>query len=77
MIYPEKENLSTEAAIVIVAAALAMFVGVFLFVSNQFGETEQAQVAQHDTTPAQPGSELPIAPLTPPAPPSVTPPITQ
>jgi len=74
MAYSEKEKLSTEAAVVIVAAALALFVGVFLFVSNQYGGTEPAQVAQHDTTPAQPGNELPIAPLTPPAAPSVTPP---
>ena len=74
MAYPEKEKLSTEAAVVIVGAALVLFVGVFLFVSNQYGGTEPAQVAQHDTTPAQPGNELPIAPLTPPAAPSVTPP---
>ena len=74
MAYPEKEKLSTEAAVVIVAAAVALFVGVFLFVSNQYGGTEPAQVAQHDTTPAPPVNELPIAPLTPPAAPSVTPP---
>ena len=74
MAYPEEEKLSTEAAVVIVAAALALFVGMFLFVSNQYGGTEPAQVAQYDTTPAQPGNELPIAPLTPPAAPSVTPP---
>ena len=74
MAYPEKEKLSTEAAVVIVAAAVALFVGVFLFVSNQYGGTEPAQVAQHDTTPAPPANELPIAPLTPPAAPSVTPP---
>ena len=63
MAYPKKEKLSTEAAVVIVGAALALFVGVFLFVSNQYGGTEEAQVAQHDTTPALPGNELPIAPL--------------
>ena len=74
MDYPERGKLSTEAAVVIVGAALALFVGVFLFVSNQYGGTEQAQVAQHDTTPAQPGNELPVAPLTPP---SGTPPVTQ
>ena len=61
----------------IVGATLALFVGVFLFVSNQYGGTEEAQVAQHDTTLAQPDNELPIAPLTPPAAPSVTPPVTQ
>lgn len=74
MAYPKKEPLSTEAAVVIVGAALVLFVGVFLFVSNQYGGTQEAQVAQHDTTPARPGNELPIAPVTPPAVPSVTPP---
>ena len=74
MAYPEKEKVSTEAAVVIVGAALALFVGVFLFVANQYGATEEAQVAQHDTTPAPSGNELPIAPLTPP---SDTPPATQ
>jgi hypothetical protein len=74
MAYPEKEKVSTEAAVVIVGAALALFVGVFLFVSNQYGGTEEAQVAQQDITPALPGSELPIAPPAPPAAPSVTPP---
>ena len=74
MAYPRKEKLSTGAAAVIVGAALALFVGVFLPVSNQYGGSQEAQVAQHDTAPAQPGNELPIAPLTPPAAPSVTPP---
>jgi hypothetical protein len=74
MAYPKKEKLSTEAAVVIVGAALALFVGVFLVVSNQYGGTQEAQVAQQDTTPALPGNELPIAPLTPPAAPSATPP---
>ena len=74
MAYPKKERLSTEAAIVIVGAALALFVGVFLVVSNQYGGTQEAQVAQHDTAPALPANELPIAPPAPPAAPSVTPP---
>lgn len=74
MAYPEKENLSTGAAVAIVVAFLALFVGVFLFVSNQYGGTDTATVAQHDTAPPLPGNELPLAPLTPPAPPSVTPP---
>ena len=82
MAYPEKEKLSTEAAVVIVGGALALFVGVFLFVSNQYGGSQEAQVAQHDITPALPGNELPIAPPAPPAapsvaPPSGTPPVTQ
>lgn len=74
MAYPEKEILSMEAAVVIIAAFLALFVGVFLFVANQYGATEEAQVAQHDTTPAPSGNELPIAPL---MPPSDAPPVTQ
>jgi hypothetical protein len=75
MAYPKKEKLSTEAALVIVGAALALFVGVFLFVSNEYGGgTQETQVAQHEITPAQPGNELPVAPLTPPAAPSVSPP---
>ena len=73
MAYPKKEKLSTEAALVIVGAALALFVGVFLFVSNEYGGTQETQVAQHDT---MPGNELPVAPLTP-APPAGTPPVTQ
>lgn len=74
MAYRKKEKLSTEAAVVIVGAALALFVGVFLFVSNEYGGAQEAQVAQHDITPARPANELPIAPLAPPAAPSVTPP---
>ena len=73
MAYSKKENLSIEAAVVIVGAALALFVGIFLFVSNQYGGTQEAQVAQHDTTPPA-GNKLPIAPVAPPAAPSVTPP---
>jgi hypothetical protein len=73
MAYHKNDPLSTEAAVVIVGAALALFVGVFLFVANQYGGPQEAQVAQHATMPA-PGNELPIAPVTPPAAPSVTPP---
>ena len=75
MAYRRKEKLSTEAAIVIIGAALALFVGVFLFVSHEYGGgAQERQVARHDIAPAQPGNELPIAP---PAAPSVTPPVTQ
>ncbi|HUQ36910.1 MAG TPA: hypothetical protein VM144_11095 [Aestuariivirga sp.] len=74
MAYPEKEKLGTGAAVVIVAAALALFVGVFLFVSNQYGGGDEAQLAQHDTTVGLPGNELPIAPIMPPASPAITPP---
>lgn len=74
MAYPQKERLSTEAAIVIVGATLALFVGVFLVVSNEYGGIQEAQVAQQDTTPVLPPNELPIAPLPPPAAPPITPP---
>jgi len=78
----EKEKLGTGAAAAIVVAALALFVGVFLFFSNKYSETEEAQVTQNSTTLAPPGNELPIAPITPPASPPIatpsdTPPITQ
>ena len=64
-----------------VGAALALFVGVFLFVSNEYGGREEIQVTQNNTLLA-PGNELPIAPVTPPASPPVntpadTPPISQ
>jgi hypothetical protein len=74
MAYPKKEKLSTEMAIVIVGAALALFVVVFLVISSQYGGAPDSQVAQRDTTPVLPGNELPIAPSAPPAAPSVTPP---
>ena len=78
----EKEKWRTGAAAAIVSAALALFVGVFLYFSNTYGETEEAQVTQNSTTLAPPGNELPIAPITPPASPPIampsgTPPITQ
>ena len=63
----ETENLSMGAAAVIVGAALALFVGMFILVANQYGGSQEAQVAQHDTTPGSPANELPIAPLAPPA----------
>jgi hypothetical protein len=78
----EKEKLGTGAAVAIVASALALFVGVFLFFSNTYGETEEAQVTQNNTTLAPPGNEFPIAPITPPASPPIampsdTPPVSQ
>ena len=73
MAYPKKEKLSTEAGIVIVGAALALFVGVFLFFSSWYDEGQPTQVTQNSTG-LGPGNELPIAPPAPPAAPSVTPP---
>jgi hypothetical protein len=53
---------------------LALFVGVFLFFSNFYGGAQETQVTQNNTNLAEPANELPVAPLTPPATPSVTPP---
>ena len=74
--------MSTGAAAAFVGAALALFVGVFLFVSNEYGGPEEIQVTQNNTPVAPPSNELPIAPLTPPASapiatPSETPPVSQ
>lgn len=74
MAFSKREDLSTGVAVVIVGAALALFVGVFLFFSNFYGEAQETQVTQNNTSLAEPANELPIAPLTPPAAPSVTPP---
>ena len=66
------------AAATVVAAAFALFVGVFLYFSNKYGN-EDLQVSQNITT-AAPGNELPVAPLTPPGSPptpSDTPPVNQ
>ena len=82
MAFSKREDMSTGAALVIVGAALALFVGVFLFFSNFYGGAEEMQVTQNNTSLAEPANELPVAPLTPPAAPSVaqpsdTPPVTQ
>ena len=69
----EKEKFSTGAAAAVVAAAFALFVGVFLYFSNKYGGSEEVQVTQNSTILA-PGNELPIAPITPPASPAITPP---
>ena len=74
MAFSKREDLSTGVAVVIVGAALALFVGVFLFFSNFYGEAQETQVTQNNPSLAEPANELPIAPLTPPAAPSVTPP---
>jgi hypothetical protein len=66
--------LGTAAAVAIVAAALALFVGVFLFFSNLYGGAGETQVTENITGLAERVNELPVAPLTPPAPPAITPP---
>ena len=78
----KKEKLNTGEAAVIVGAALALFVGVFLFVANQYGGRQETQVTQHKTPQAPPADELPITPVTPPASPPVNtpadiPPVSQ
>ncbi len=65
----KKENWSTGAAATVVAAALALFVGVFIFFSNKYSSSEETQVTQ---IPLAPGNELPIAPIMPPASPPIT-----
>ena len=77
----KKERWSTGAAATVVAAAFALFVGVFIFFSNKYGGAEETQVTQN-SIPLAPGNELPIAPITPPASPPVTtpsdaPPVSQ
>jgi hypothetical protein len=67
----KKEIWSMGAAVTVIAAALALLVGVFIFYSNS--SDEEAQVTQINI-PLAPGNELPIAPITPPASPLVTPP---
>jgi hypothetical protein len=75
----KKERWSMGAAAMVVAAALALSVGVFIFFSNKYSGNEETQVTQ---IPLAPGNELPIAPITPPASPPVTtpynnPPVSQ
>ena len=67
------------AAATVVAAALALFVGVFIFFSGKYSDNEKTQVTQ---IPLAPGNELPIAPILPPASPPITtpsndPPVSQ
>jgi len=59
-----KEKWSMGEAATVVAATLALFVGVFIFFSNKFSGNEETQVTQ---IPLAPGNELPIAPIMPPA----------
>jgi hypothetical protein len=71
MAKPRKEKWSTGTVATVVAAALALFVGVFIFYSNKYSGADQ--VTQINI-PLAPGNELPIAPITPPAsPPIATP----
>lgn len=65
----KKEKWSTGAAATVIAAAFALFVGVFIFYSSS--SDEEAQVTQINI-PLAPGNELPIAPIIPPASPPIT-----
>ena len=53
--------MSTGAAAVIIAAAVALFVGVFLFFGNKY-DAEYQQVTQNSTALPAPGNEVPAAP---------------
>ena len=61
----DRKDMSTGAAVAIIAAAVALFVGVFLFFRNKYG-TEYQQVTQNSGALPAPGNEVPAAP--PPAP---------
>ena len=65
----KKEIWSMGAAATVIAVAVALFVGVFIFYSNS--RDEDGQVTQINI-PLAPGNELPIAPILPPASPPVT-----
>ena len=76
-----KEKWTTGTVATVIAVALALFVGVFIFFSNKYGGSEETQVTQN-SIPLAPGNELPIAPIMPPASPPITtpsdnPPVSQ
>jgi hypothetical protein len=53
--------MSTGLAATIIIAAVALFVGVFLFFGNKYG-TEYQQVTQNSDARSAPGNEVPAAP---------------
>lgn len=56
-----KKDLDIRAAVVIVLAAVALFVGVFLFFGNKYG-AEYDQVTQNSTAVPAPGNDAPAVP---------------
>ena len=53
--------MSTGVATAIIIAAVALFVGVFLFFGNKYG-AEYQQVTQNSSALPAPGNEVPAAP---------------
>ena len=66
----ETKKWSTSAAAMVGAAALALFVGVFIFLSNRYSGSEETEVTQYNI-PLAPENELPSAPIIPPASPPI------
>lgn len=57
-----KKDLDTSWAAAIIIAAVALFVGVFLFFGNKYGAMEYPQMTQNSTALPAPGNEVPAAP---------------
>ena len=57
-----KKDLDPRAAAVIVLAAVALFVGVFLFFGNKYGATEYPQMTQNSAAVPAPGNDVTAAP---------------
>ena len=62
-----KKDLDPGAAAAIVFAAVALFVGVFLFFGNKYGATNYPQMTQNSAAVPAPGNDTPATPK--PAPP--------
>jgi hypothetical protein len=56
-----RKDMSTGVAAAIIIAAVALFVGVFLFFGNKYG-TDQQQMTQTSAALPAPGNEVPAAP---------------
>jgi hypothetical protein len=57
----KKKDLDPGAAAAIVFAAVALFVGVFLFFGNKYN-AEYQEMTQNSTSLPAPGNEVPAAP---------------
>lgn len=57
-----KKDLDPGAAAAIVFAAVALFVGVFLFFGNKYGATNYPQMTQNSAAVPAPGNDSPAAP---------------